>query len=122
MNLKEWAEQEGITITEAKERTGLTHWNQTMPESCDEIEEVAETDSFVDGRAGTVINWKAKEEQVAEEVNPVADMKAVMAKSQEVMKTLMKDGVTVEQALGGIRLIGKKCKYFDIKDVLETLV
>jgi len=113
MNLKEWAEQEGITITEAKKLTGLTHWNQTMPESCDEIEEVAET---VDESEKVVVVAEP------EEVNPVADMKAVMAKSQEVMKMLMKDGVTVEQALGGIRLIGKKCKYFDIKDVLETLV
>lgn len=42
MNLKEKAEELGITLTEAKELTGLTHWNQTVPESCDEIPEIPE--------------------------------------------------------------------------------
>jgi hypothetical protein len=43
MNLKEWAEKTGLTIKEAKSQTGLTHWNSTVPESCDEIPEVAES-------------------------------------------------------------------------------
>lgn len=30
MNLKEYAEQEGISLAEAKERTGLTHWKQDV--------------------------------------------------------------------------------------------
>ena len=42
MNLKTWAEENGKTLEEAKEITGLTHWNQTVPESCDEIPEEPE--------------------------------------------------------------------------------
>ena len=56
MNLKEWAEKNGHTLAEAKELTGLTHWKQEVPESCDEIPEVAET----------VIETKSKEETVTE--------------------------------------------------------
>lgn len=37
MILKEYAKQNNITLKEAKSRTGLTHWKQTVPESCDEI-------------------------------------------------------------------------------------
>ncbi len=32
MTLKEWAEQNGKTLEEAYELTGLTHWKQTVPE------------------------------------------------------------------------------------------
>ena len=39
MNLKEWADAQDISLKEAKKQTGLTHWKQTMPESCDEIAE-----------------------------------------------------------------------------------
>ena len=31
MNLKEYSEQEGITMIEAKIKTGLTHWKQDVP-------------------------------------------------------------------------------------------
>lgn len=46
MNLKTYAEENGLTLDEAKELTGLTHWNQQVPESCDEI--VADTPDVVD--------------------------------------------------------------------------
>ena len=42
MNLKEYADKNGMTLAEAKELTGLNHWNATVPESCDEIPEVPE--------------------------------------------------------------------------------
>ena len=48
MNLKTYAEEKGITLDEAKEQTGLTHWNQTVPESCDEIAEVPEEEEVVE--------------------------------------------------------------------------
>jgi len=32
MNLKKYAETKGITLDEAKEETGLTHWNQKVVE------------------------------------------------------------------------------------------
>ena len=60
MNLKEYAEEKGITIKEAKELTGLTHWKQIVPESCDEIEEVAET---VDLGDKIVIETESKQEE-----------------------------------------------------------
>ena len=42
MNLKEYADKEGLTLADAKELTGLTHWKQEVAESCDEIAEVGE--------------------------------------------------------------------------------
>ena len=42
MNLKTWAEENGYTLAEAKELTGLTHWNQSVPESCCEIPDAEE--------------------------------------------------------------------------------
>ena len=42
MKLNAWAKERGITLKEAKEITGLTHWNQDVPEGCDEIPEIAE--------------------------------------------------------------------------------
>lgn len=53
MNLKTWAKENGKTLAEAKELTGLTHWNQRVPESCDEITEVPED---------TVIETESKQE------------------------------------------------------------
>ena len=32
MNLKTFAEEQGIELSEAKELTGLTHWNKQVPE------------------------------------------------------------------------------------------
>jgi hypothetical protein len=49
MKLKEYAEKSGITLKEAKEQTGLTHWNQTVPEIMEAdveiLPEVIETES-----------------------------------------------------------------------------
>ena len=47
MNLKTYAEDNGFTLDEAKEITGLTHWNQSVPESCDELQEVAEDEETI---------------------------------------------------------------------------
>ena len=33
MNLKEYAEKSGLTLSEAKEITGLTHWKQPVPDA-----------------------------------------------------------------------------------------
>ena len=48
MNLKEYADEKGISLAEAKKQTGLTHWKQEVPESCDEIPEVAESDIVIE--------------------------------------------------------------------------
>lgn len=65
MNLKEYAEQEGITLKEAKERTGLTHWKQEVvetysPESCDEIPEIPESEDISD----LVVETESKQEDL----------------------------------------------------------
>ena len=96
MKVKEYAEKNDITIEEAKEQTGCTHWNQTIPETCDkvvdEVEDVIET------------------------------AKDLLKESQDVMKLLMGDGITAKMALTGIVLIGGKSKYAKYAKVLETLV
>ena len=48
MNLKEYAAKSGITISEAKKQTGLTHWNQTVPEILEADVELIETESKED--------------------------------------------------------------------------
>jgi len=108
MILKEYAEKEGITLTEAKERTGLTHWKQEVvadaPAEAPAVEETLE------------------EEVVAEVEEVVATAKDLLKESQDVMKVLMKDGMTAEKALIGIKMIGAKSKYYPFIKVLETLV
>ncbi len=47
MNLKTYAEKNGYTLDEAKELTGLTHWNSTVPEILAEVE-LIETESKED--------------------------------------------------------------------------
>ena len=108
MNVKEYAEVNNMTQAEVKEKFGLTHWKQEVPESCDEIPEVVET---VDISEKVVVETESKE-------GPTVDF----AKSQEIMKLLIKDGTTPEKALAGIRLIGKKCKWYEHKEALEMLV
>jgi len=114
MNLKEYAELNNLTMPEAKAKTGLTHWkqevapaitekkmneltdeliNSPLPESCDEIEEVAE--------------------DVVIEDTPVPKPSDVIKEAQVVMKMLMKDGITAELAIIGIKMIGLKSKYFN---------
>ena len=60
MNLKTWAEENGHTLAEAKELTGLTHWNQSVPESCDEIPEVEEDVVLPEPVTTTAIETKSK--------------------------------------------------------------
>ncbi len=48
MNLKTYAEKADITLAEAKEQTGLTHWNQTVPEIMEADVELIETKSQED--------------------------------------------------------------------------
>jgi hypothetical protein len=50
MNLKQFAEEKGISLSEAKEFTGLTHWKQEVPELRDEA--VVETESKEDQTDG----------------------------------------------------------------------
>jgi hypothetical protein len=109
MTLKEYAEDKGITLEEAKKETGLTHWKQEVVADAPSVEApVAE---------------KSVEEVVVEEVGDVvASAKDLLKESQDVMKVLMKDGITAEKALIGIRMIGKKSKYYPFVSVLETLV
>lgn len=44
MNLKEYAEEKGISLTEAKEATGLTHWKKEVVEN-DNKPSTVETES-----------------------------------------------------------------------------
>ena len=37
MNLKQYADENNMTIAEAKEATGLNHWNHTVPEEIEPI-------------------------------------------------------------------------------------
>lgn len=67
MNLKEFAEKAGITLDEAKEVTGLTHWNQAVPE-----EIVAELDGL-----------QVEEEPVAEE-EPGAEEEPVKLSPEQI--------------------------------------
>ena len=67
MNLKTYAEENGITLDEAKKLTGLTHWNQTVPESCDEIPEVPEEQDISE----EVVE---KAEPVKEHISPPKDL------------------------------------------------
>lgn len=112
MTLKEYAEKEGITLTEAKERTGLTHWKQEV---------VAEAPANAPAEA-PVVEETLEEEVVAEAEEVVATAKDLLKESQDVMKVLMKDGMTAEKALIGIKMIGAKSKYYPFIKVLETLV
>ena len=57
MNLKEYAEKEGITIKEAKVRTGLTHWKQEVIDAEKQVQEKPK-------------EIEAKKEVVQEEVDP----------------------------------------------------
>jgi len=106
MNLKEWAEKNGKTLDEAKAITGLTHWNQNVPESCDEIPIVAEDEVL--------------EEEVAV-VETIEDMKAKMEASKDLLTELMREGKTPEKVYAGVMLIGKKSKWFDKLDLLTEL-
>ena len=90
MNLKTWAEKNGHTLSEAKELTGLTHWNQSVPESCDDIPEIPET------------------ADVEEEV-------AVETKS----KLRMEDcPVGRRRLLNSIQRLGKKSKYWEFRSLV----
>jgi len=42
MNLKTYAEKSGMSLAEAKAETGLTHWNQKVPEIMEADVEVME--------------------------------------------------------------------------------
>jgi hypothetical protein len=72
MNLKAYAEQEGLTLKEAKSITGLTHWNQTVtdapaPESCDELPEIEECDTLTIEELFEEVVDEAPEEIVSDE-------------------------------------------------------
>ena len=102
MTLKEQCEVDGISLAEGKVKYNLTHWKQEVvadaPESCDEIELVEEV------------------------TDVVVSAKDLLKESQDVMKLLMKDCLTAENALIGIKMIGKKSKYYPFIKVLQTLV
>jgi len=48
MNLKEYAAKSGITLAKAKTETGLTHWNQTVPEIIEADVEIIEEEVIED--------------------------------------------------------------------------
>ena len=113
MNLKEYAELNDITMADAKKRTGLTHWKQEVVVS----DETPKADAPVVEEVETFV-----EEVVAPVVEAIEKPSDILKKSQEVMKVLMKDGVTAEQALVGIKMIGRKSKYFEYATILQTLI
>lgn len=60
MNLKKYAEKNGITLDEAKEKTGLTHWNQTVSEDPGDIGEEVVVESSI---TSTVVDLKKSSTQ-----------------------------------------------------------
>ena len=107
MNLKEYAKENDITLDEAKEKTGLTHWKQ----------EVVEAD------ASPADTPDVTKEDIVEEVMDVVDAtKTLLEESKELMKMLMADGLTPDNAMLGINMIGEKSKYYTYLKVLKTLL
>jgi len=70
MNLKTYAEKSGLTLAEAKEQTGLTHWNQSVPEILEaDVEILEEPESvMMEEPTVTVIETESKEEVVDPQV------------------------------------------------------
>jgi hypothetical protein len=114
MNLKQYAELNEITLADAKKRTGLTHWAQAVPDAPAML--VEEQDKEIDALSSV-------EASVVEEVKEVVtSAKDLLKESQDVMKVLMRDSMTAENALIGIKMIGEKSKYYPFIKVLQTLV
>ena len=92
MNLKEYAKQESITLAEAKERTGLTHWNQTVQEGSVSFEEMVE-----------ILDIKPEVEPVIEK-EPVIE---TPSKQEIVIETVSK-----EDKIKSVRGLGTKSPYW----------
>ncbi len=100
MNLKTYAEKNDYTLDEAKELTGLTHWNSTVPEILEaevgEVEELVETECKEDPRKAEIKD-KAKKlrtyigEKSYEYLRFVDDHKEVISEEYERAKELIKD-------------------------------
>ena len=98
MNLKTWAEENGKTLAEAKEITGLTHWNQ---EVVVDTPEVAVAPEVVEA--------------------PAENLSDKLEQTQDLMRELMKDGKTAEKAYTGAKMTGEKSKYFSKLSLLKEL-
>lgn len=70
MNLKEYAEEVGISLAEAKEATGLTHWNQPVPMMAEPVKPVE--DVFIETES-TEEDTLTMEEFVEEVLAPVIE-------------------------------------------------
>ena len=117
MTLKEYAEKEGITLTEAQEKLGLetSQWNQKVGVTVEKLKDaIGELEP-----AHNTVPLPELTEEVAEVVDSA---KELLKESQDVMKILMKDGITAEEALIGAKFIGVKSKYYPFIKVLKTLV
>ena len=70
MILKEWAESKGMSLAEAKEATGLTHWKQTVSELEERESVVIETESKQEPEQPVVtdvIEIKSKQEVIVDD-------------------------------------------------------
>jgi hypothetical protein len=97
MILKDKCKELGITLSEGKAKYGLTHWKQHVPESCDEIAEVAED----------VMDVAL---EVLEEIKPaeVAVVKAVL----EVAKDVIVDLTSAEDRRKSVKGLGERSPYW----------
>ena len=125
MNLKEYAEENDLTMTEAKAKTGLTHWKQEVVAKAPEPSVQHDSNGVADISYHSHPQVAEVETFVEEVVIPVVEKiqkpSDIIKESQAVMKMLMKDGIDAGMALVGIKMIGKKSSYFQYATILKTL-
>ena len=118
MNLKEYAEQEGITLAEAKERTGLTHWKQEVPAG----EPVADVVIEVPVLEESAEQEPVIEEAVAEIAEPETETVNVAPEPEEKPEKglSLPKGITPEQVWLSTRAVGKKSKLWKYRELAKA--
>ena len=106
MNVKEYAQKEDITIAEAKERTGLNHWNKQIPDEFFTVGGVAEPEET---------------EEVAESVSedPVVVVETEVAEPIIETESKQEDTEDLELIELSIRGIGERSPYWHLRHLLE---
>ena len=97
MNLKTWAKDNGHTLNEAKEITGLDHWNAKVPD------ELIETESKQDTPIA---------DAVVEVVEEVVDTVA------EKVKEVVSSDVSKELIEASVRGAGSKSPYWNLRHLI----
>ena len=105
MNLKDKCKQIGITLAEGKEKYGLTHWNQTVPEH------VSQRDSWTVSDTSYHSHPPVKEvvEEVLEIVEEVKPIEVAVAKA---VIEVVEDVISREDKVKSVRGLGTKSKYW----------